>query len=66
MVGSTFEFLESGVQLVWKDGQVFLLLDAHPEDGPELPDLSRNIGYAAGRECFLEVEPLRPDGSLAS
>lgn len=59
LVKTTFEVLSSGVQVIWKDGLVYLVLDAYPDDGPGLPDLATNIAYVAGSECHLEITSLR-------
>lgn len=53
-VRSTFEVLPSGIQFVWQSRLLYVLLDAHLDDGPGLPDLTKNIAYVAGRECELE------------
>lgn len=48
---TTFEVLSGGMQIAWCDGRVYLVLDAYPDDGPDLPDLSKNIAYVAGGDC---------------
>jgi|LakWasMet46_HOW7_FD_contig_21_178841_length_2082_multi_7_in_0_out_0_1 hypothetical protein len=58
ITGPSFEVLSSGVQVVWKDALVYLVLDAYPDDGPGLPELADNIAYVAGRECYLDVMPI--------
>ncbi|MCP3102042.1 hypothetical protein LZ198_24550 [Myxococcus sp. K15C18031901] len=47
----TFEVLSDGVQFAWKDDRVFVVLDAYPDDGPGLPDLTKNTAYVAGETC---------------
>ncbi len=55
----TFEVLSSGLQIARKGNLVYLVFDAYPDDGPGLPDLSRNIAYVAAESCdwFSLEEP---------
>ena len=55
---TTFEVLSSGIQFIWKNGLVYVMIDAFPDDGPGLPDLTTNIAYVAGSRCVVEVESI--------
>lgn len=52
---TTFEVLSGGVQIGWRDRRVIVVLDAYPDDGDDLPDLSTNSAFVAGAECNLTV-----------
>lgn len=52
---TTFEVLSSGIQFVWQQGVVYVVLDAFPDDGNGLPDLRTNTAYVAGESCEFEV-----------
>ncbi len=54
----TFEVLSFGLQVVWKDELVYLVLAPAADARSELPELTKNIGYLAGTSCELEVTPL--------
>ena len=47
----TFEVLSGGVQIALRENLVHLVFDAYPHDGPQLPDLSKNIAYIAAESC---------------
>ena len=57
---TTFEVLSSGIQFAWRDGRVYVVLDAYPDDGPDLPDLAMNTAYVAGLSCDWSVSPYIP------
>lgn len=54
----TFEVLSFGLQVVWKDGLVFLVLAPAADETPALPNLATNIGYVVGTSCTVEISPL--------
>ena len=54
---TTFEVLSSGIQFAWRDTTVYVVLDAYPDDGRDLPDLVSNTAYVAGRSCKWSVSP---------
>jgi hypothetical protein len=54
----TFEVLSGGIQFGWRNGSVCIVFDAYPDDGPELPDLTRNIAYVIGESCDVEISLL--------
>lgn len=56
----TFEVLSSGIQVGWRKGSVCIVLDAYPDDGPQLPNLNDNIAYVIGESCDVEVSPVSP------
>lgn len=55
---STFEVLHGDIQIVWKEDLVYVVFDAYPFDGPGLPDLSKNMAFVAGEECYVTIEPV--------
>ena len=55
---TSFEVLSGGAQFVWSEGLVYVVLDAYPDDGPGLPDLSTNIAFVAGVACELDAAPV--------
>ena len=59
---TTFEVLSGGIQIVWKDHLVFVVFDAYPDDGPDLPDLRKNMAYVAGEECRVSWGSCDRDG----
>ncbi|MEQ1508514.1 MAG: hypothetical protein ABMB14_40155 [Myxococcota bacterium] len=54
---TTFQVLSSGIQIGWHECQVFLFLDAFPDDD-ELPKVSSNRAYFAGDALFWTVGAL--------
>jgi hypothetical protein len=54
----TFEVLSFGIQFVWKEKLIYLVLAPAADEVPELPDLTKNIGYVAGTSCEYEILPL--------
>lgn len=48
---TTFEVLSGGLQFVWQADRVYVIVDAYPDDGPGLPDLTRTAAYVAGADC---------------
>jgi hypothetical protein len=52
---TSFLVLSFGLQFIWKNGLIYVLLDAVPEGGTELPDLTNSKGYVAGKRCVWEV-----------
>jgi hypothetical protein len=60
---STFEVLSFGIQFVWKETLVYMVLAPAADELPELPDLARNIGYVVGTRCDYEIIPL-PESCL--
>lgn len=56
---TTFEVLSSGIQIGWREGSVFLVLDAYPDDPGDLPSLRANTAYVAGDECTWQSQPLK-------
>lgn len=57
---TTFEVLSSGIQIGWKDGSIYLVLDAYPDEPGELPDLVTNTAYVAGNKCTWDSRPVEP------
>jgi hypothetical protein len=57
---TTFEVLSSGLQVAWDRGQVFLILDAYPDD-EGLPDTQTNCGYVAGADIFWSAAPVNAE-----
>jgi hypothetical protein len=58
-VGATLlQILSGGIQIIWQDGLVYLVLDAYPDDGPGLPDLKKNHAYLSAKQCFLDIKPI--------
>lgn len=55
---TTFEVLSSGIQIAWRAGSIYLVLDAYPDDDGELPDLRTNSAYVAGAECLWAALPV--------
>lgn len=47
----TFEVLSGGVQFARRENLIYVVFDAYPDDGPQLPDLGKNIGYIAAETC---------------
>jgi hypothetical protein len=56
-----FEVLSGGIQFVWQDGKLYVVLDAYPDDGPQLPDLSASIAYVVGTRCTVQVTSIPTD-----
>lgn len=60
---TAFEVLSGGIQFVWRDNVIYVVVDAHPNDGEDvLPDLTQNTAYVAGASCewrsaFLDPTP---------
>lgn len=54
----TFEVLSFGIQFVWREHLVYLVLAPAADESPDLPDLSRNIGYVSGLSCEYELIPM--------
>lgn len=54
----TFEVLSFGVQFVWQDKLLTMVLAPAADETPELPDLTKNIGYVIGTSCEVEILPL--------
>src|SRR4051794_28971277 len=48
---SSFEVLSGGVQFAWRNGSLYVVFDAYPDDGPQLPDLAKNMAYVIGSSC---------------
>lgn len=46
-----FRVLTGGIQFVWRESNVYVVLDAYPDDGLGLPDLTKNSAYIVGLEC---------------
>ena len=42
------QILSNGIQIVWKDELVYLVLDAYPDDGPGLPIWQRTMPSSQG------------------
>ena len=47
----TFEVLSGGLQIALQRNSLYLVFDAYPDDGPELPDLNKNIAYVVAENC---------------
>lgn len=54
----TFEVLSGGIQFGWRNGAICVVLDAYPDDGPGLPDLTTNSAFVIGATCDVEIEAL--------
>jgi hypothetical protein len=54
----TFEVLSFGIRFVWQGKLVYMVLAPPADEGDDLPDLSRNIGYVSGVSCQYELIPL--------
>lgn len=52
------QIMSNGIQIVWKDELVYLVLDAYPDDGPGLPDLAKNNAFIAGSRCSFSATPI--------
>lgn len=48
---TTFEVLSGGIQFAWRDKSIYVVLDAYPDDGTDLPDIAKNIAYVVGESC---------------
>ena len=51
---TTYEALSSGLQLLWKDDMLHVILDAYPYD-PGFPDLATNDAFVSCDRCELQV-----------
>lgn len=50
-----FIVLSGGIQFAWRKEQVYLVLDAYPDDEGDLPNLKENCAYAVGMFCEWNV-----------
>jgi hypothetical protein len=50
-----YEVLSDGIQVVWRENSIYVLLDANPDDNQQLRELSKNIAYVIGESCELEA-----------
>jgi hypothetical protein len=55
---TTFEVLSGGIQFGWRETSLCVVLDAYPDDGPDLPDLKTNIAYVVGASCDVDIAPV--------
>jgi hypothetical protein len=56
----TFEVLSGGIQIGWVDGLICVVLDAFPDDGPQLPPLAANAAYVIAEKCEFSATPWHP------
>lgn len=52
---TTFEVLSSGIQFLWRQNLVYLVLDAYPDDPETSLDLTANRAFVGGLRCEMEV-----------
>lgn len=57
---TSFAVLSSGMQFAWRQDEVFVVLDAYPDDPGDLPDLSKNTAFVSGRSCDWSVSACEP------